>query len=225
MNLVVIPARGGSKGVPGKNIKELNGKPLISYSIEVAREIFPDNQICVTTDNEEIINMVEKNGLKVPFIRPPELATDHIGSHEVLLHAIHFYESKGESVETVILLQPTSPFRTSKQVRMALSKYTSEVDAVVSVKETSSNPYYVLFEESSLGFLEQSKKSTYTRRQDCPKVWELNGAIYIMDAVKLKDKKLSSFDRIIKFEMDELSSIDIDSKLDWEFAEFIARKL
>lgn len=88
--LVIIPARGGSKGLPGKNIKPLNGKPLIQYTIEAAKEVFPEERICVTTDAEEIKSCVESYGLKVPFMRPAALATDQAGTHEVLLHAINF---------------------------------------------------------------------------------------------------------------------------------------
>lgn len=94
--LIIIPARGGSKGIPKKNIKPLNGKPLIYYSIDVAREITTDENICVTTDDEEIIQCVKEYGLEVPFKRPKELATDYAGSNEVILHALDFYEKKGK---------------------------------------------------------------------------------------------------------------------------------
>jgi len=114
--LVVIPARGGSKGIPHKNIKPLGGKPLICYSIDVARQITSDENICVTTDDDEIIKVVEDYGLKVPFKRPAELATDNCGSNEVILHALKFFEDKGKKVDRIILLQPTSPFRTKDDV-------------------------------------------------------------------------------------------------------------
>src|SRR5690554_4857934 len=99
MNLVVIPARGGSKGIPRKNIKELNGKPLINYTIEVARKLFKDEEICISTDDLKIKEVVESTGLKVPFIRPFELATDQSTTREVLLHAINYYESIGKFIE------------------------------------------------------------------------------------------------------------------------------
>src|SRR4051812_31104478 len=102
-SLVVIPARGGSKGIPGKNIKPLNGKPLIYYSIDIARKITTDENICVTSDNQDIINRVEEYGMKVPFIRPKELATDTTGSYETILHAIDFYENIGKTYENIIL--------------------------------------------------------------------------------------------------------------------------
>ena len=179
--LVIIPARGGSKGVPKKNIKKLSGKALIQYTIDAARKLVPDNQIIVSTDCLEIKSIVEKLGLVVPFLRPKELATDTSGTHEVLLHAINFFESQGNQISEIILLQPTSPFRTDKHIKEALELYNSKIDMVVSVKETQSNPYYVLYEENSKGFIDKSKKGNFTRRQDCPKVYESNGAIYIIN--------------------------------------------
>ena len=178
--LIVIPVRGGSKGIPGKNIKPLNGKPLINYTLNAARELFPDEIICVSTDSEEIIQIVEKSGLKVPFIRPAELATDTAGTYEVLLHAIEFYERNGYNPDIIILLQATSPFRNSKQIQEALDLFDITCEMVVSVKETKSNPYYILREENKDGWLVKSKDGNFTRRQDCPKVYEINGATYII---------------------------------------------
>ena len=171
--LVVIPARGGSKGIPHKNIKPLAGKPLIYYTIDVARQIVSDDDICVTTDNAEIIDCVENYGLKVPFVRPSELATDTASTYDVLLHALNFYEQQGKHYDAMLLLQNTSPFRTSDQVKEALKLYSNDIDMVVSVKECSANPYYCVFEENSEGFLNISKgKGNITRRQDAPKVYE-----------------------------------------------------
>lgn len=217
--LVIIPARGGSKGVPGKNIKPLGGKPLIYYTIEAAREVFPDDQILVTTDSEEIKECVEKTGLKVPFLRPPELATDTARTYEVLLHAIHYAESTRYKPDVVILLQPTSPFRTGRQIQEALSLFDDKCEMVVSVKETKANPYYTLREENSDGWLEKSKKGNFTRRQDCPKVYEVNGAIYVIRVEALKKQPLHQFQKVRKCVMDEMSSHDIDTDVDWLVAE------
>jgi CMP-N,N'-diacetyllegionaminic acid synthase len=220
-HLVVIPARGGSKGVPRKNVKDLAGKPLIYYTIEAAREIFEDRHIIVSTDDEVIKEVVEKTGLKVPFLRPTELATDEAGTQEVLKHAIKFSEDIGYYPDTLILLQPTSPFRTGDHIRAALTLYHSDLDMVVSVKETKSNPYYVLFEENKEGFLRKSKEGDFTRRQDVPKVWEYNGAIYIINIKSLKAGSIIGFKAVKKYVMDEKDSIDIDSKVDFNFAKSI----
>ncbi|RKS50591.1 N-acylneuraminate cytidylyltransferase [Gillisia mitskevichiae] len=221
--IVVIPARGGSKGVPGKNIKEFGGKPLIQYTIDAARDIFKDKDIIVSTDSEKIKTSVESLGLKVPFLRPAELGKDTSGSQEVLLHALSFVESKGFYPQTLILLQPTSPFRNSSHIEEALKLYNNDLDMVVSVKETKSNPYYVLKEENSQGFLENSKKGEFIRRQDCPEVWELNGAIYIINVKSLKSRQISEFKKVKKYVMDEVSSHDIDTEMDWFVAEILTK--
>jgi len=132
-------------------------------------------------------------------------------------------ESKGVYPETLILLQPTSPFRNASHIKEALALYNNDLDMVVSVKETKSNPYYVLKEENIQGFLENSKIGKFTRRQDCPKVWELNGAIYIINVKPLKSRQISEFTKVKKYVMNEVSSHDIDTKMDWEFAEFIIK--
>ena len=140
--LYIIPARGGSKGIPGKNIKPLAGKPLIQYTIEVARQLADDANICVSTDSPDIKSVAESTGLPLPFLRPVELATDDTGTYEVLIHALKFYQSIGSDYEKLVLLQPTSPFRTAGHVKEALAKWEDGIEMVVSVKETKSNPYY-----------------------------------------------------------------------------------
>lgn len=223
--LVVIPARGGSKGVPGKNIKLLGDKPLIQYTIDAARGIFDDAVICVSTDSLDIKAAVENRGLKVPFMRPASLATDTSGTYEVLLHAIAFYEKQGSFFDTIVLLQATSPFRTSQHLKEALTLYDADCEMVVSVKETKSNPYYVLREENEAGWLVKSKEGNFIRRQDCPKVYELNGAIYIINVGALKSKSIHEFVRVRKYEMDEISSHDIDNPIDWLVAETLIKNI
>jgi CMP-N,N'-diacetyllegionaminic acid synthase len=217
--LVVIPARGGSKGLPRKNIKLLNGKPLIEYTIEAARGVFSNEQICVSTDDAEIKNLVENMGLLVPFLRPEYLAFDTVGTYEVLLHAIEFYDSNGYNPDILILLQGTSPFRTAQHLQEAFALYDTTCEMVVSVKETKSNPYYILREENQDGWLVKSKEGNFIRRQDCPKVYELNGAIYIINVATLKAKPIQDFIKVKKYVMDETSSHDIDDPLDWIVAE------
>ena len=223
--LVVIPARGGSKGVFKKNIKLLNGKPLINYTIEAAQDVFDDTVICITTDCQEIKDLVENTkGLQVPFLRPVELATDTSGTYEVLLHAIDFYKKNGYEADTLILLQPTSPFRNSQHIKEAINLYSDDIDMVVSVKETKSNPYYVLFEDDKDGYLSKSKEASFTRRQDCPKVWELNGAIYIINIKSLLKEPMASFKKSVKYIMDESDSVDIDTMFDWQLCEIMMKK-
>lgn len=220
--LVIIPARGGSKGIPHKNIKNLNGKPLIKYTIDVARQIVNDEDICVSTDDKEIVSVVEDYGLKVPFLRPDYLATDMAGTYGVLLHALNFYEGKGYKYDNVLLLQTTSPFRLVSQVKEALSLYTSDIDMVVSVKSVSANPYYNCFEEDVEGFLHISKgEGDYIRRQDIPQAWEYNGAIYVINPESLKQVPLSKFKKRVKYVMDDIHSIDLDTMFDWHMAELI----
>lgn len=222
--LIVIPARGGSKGVPGKNIKLLHGKPLIHYTIEAARKVFDDTVIYVSTDSEDIKKISELTGLKVPFIRPEYLATDTANTRDVLLHALEEFTTKNSyKPDVVVLLQPTSPFRNETHIKEALALYKDDLDMVVSVKETESNPYYVLFEENKEGYLDPSKKGNFTRRQDCPKVWELNGAIYIINTNALIEKPISDFNKVKKYEMDASASHDIDTKLDWDIAEVLLK--
>ncbi len=221
--LIIIPARGGSKGIPRKNIKSLNGKPLIYYAIDTARAITTDDNICVSTDDVEIKSVVENYGLEVPFLRPQELSTDTAGTYEVLLHALDYYEKQGKHYDIILLLQTTSPFRTAEQVKEALALYDrSQADMVVSVKECPANPYYNVFEENSDGFLHVCKgNGNIFRRQDAPKVYEYNGAIYIMDAEKLKTTHMHKMQKRVKYIMDAQLSFDLDTMQDWEMAEMM----
>jgi N-acylneuraminate cytidylyltransferase len=220
-DLVLIPARGGSKGIPGKNIKPLNGIPLIYYTLDAASEIASPKNICVSTDSDEIIRVVREYGMDVPFKRPEDLATDTAGSYEVILHAINFYEQRGMLYDRIVLLQPTSPFRTGAHIREAIALYHSALDMVVSVKIAHANPYFTLFEENIEGFLSRSKSGSFARRQDCPVVYEYNGAIYVMNVQSLKKEPLGNFLKIRKYVMNEEVSLDIDTKFDWIVAEAI----
>lgn len=220
--LVVIPARGGSKGIPHKNIKLLGGKPLICYAIDEARKFTSDENICVSTDDDAIIKVVENYGLKVPFKRPDYLATDNAGTNGVLLHAFHFYEQMGIHYDIVVLLQTTSPFRKAKDVIEAVKLYDESIDMVTSVMPAKCNPYYDGFEDNAEGLLTISKgDGTIERRQDAPKVWQQNGAVYVINPVQLKAKGLAGMTKIRKYVMDELHSVDLDNMLDWKIAEIM----
>jgi N-acylneuraminate cytidylyltransferase len=222
--LVVIPARGGSKGLPGKNIKKLKGKPLIHYTIESARKIFEDDQIFISTDDIEIKKVAESTGLQIPDLRPTHLATDHASSQDVLLHCLDRSNAQGYNPDTIILLQVTSPFRNELHIQEALDIYDNECDMVVSVKHTEANPYYILMEEDEFGWLQKSKSGRFDRRQDCPDVYEINGAIYIIRVKSLLQESMGHFSKVRKYVMKKEHSVDIDTQLDWDIAEMLLVK-
>lgn len=219
--LVVIPARGGSKGLPGKNIKDLCGKPLIGYSIDVARAITSDENICVSTDDQKIIDVVEKYGLHVPFVRPLELATDTATTNDVLLHAIDFYEKRGKYYDQLILLQPTSPLRTIEQVKDAIKLYRDDIDMVVSVMK--SHAPAVLCNDNEEGYVELVYNKSAVGRQGLPTLYEFNGSIYVINIKALKGKGLGGFNKRVKYVMSKEASIDIDDIFDFMLIEAILK--
>ena len=219
--LFLIMARGGSKGIPGKNIKILGNMPLIYYSIDFARNFVKDEFICVSTDSELIQQVVLDRGLKVPFMRPSDLAADDSSSYDVELHALNYFEKRCVFFKKLIVLQPTSPFRKIEHFLEALKLYNDEIDMVVSVKESEANPYYNLFEENSKGYLDKSKDGIFTRRQDCLPVYQYNGSIYIVNVESLKQCPESNYKKVRKYVMPEYNSIDLDTEIDWKWAEFL----
>lgn len=222
--LYLIPARGGSKGVPKKNIKNLNGKPLINYTIDVARLLAEDADICVSTDCEETIAVVKGHGLAVPFVRPKYLSEDKSGTYEVLLHAIDHFKSKGMHYDNIMLLQPTSPFRTGQHLKDVLAMYSFDLDMVVSVALSHQNPYFNLFEENVSGFLEKSKIGYFESRQLAPKVYAYNGSMYLININSLMSTPPQKFEKVKKYVMDDIHSLDIDTPLDWAIGETILRE-
>ena len=219
--LYLITARGGSKGLPRKNIKLLAGKPLIYYSIDIARQMASNDDICVSTNDHEIIQFVENYGLKVPFVRPENLATDKVSHHKVILHAINFFQEKGLYYDNILLLQPTTPFRRKTHIEKMKSLYNNDLDMVVSVKISKANPYFNLYEEQENGFLTRSKASSFSRRQDPPIIYQINGSLYLINVKSVLEKSLHQFDRIKKFLLDDIYSMDIDNELDFAFCEFL----
>lgn len=220
--LYIIPARGGSKGIPGKNIKDLCGRPLIAYTIDAAKECATDEEhIILSTDSDNIAQTARLLGLKVEYSRPAELATDTSGSREVIIDAMNWADKKGIKYDCVVLLQPTSPLRTAVDIREALSLYDDGTDMVVSVTEASTNPYYNCFEiDDSTGYLQISKgDGKLTRRQDAPKAWEYNGAVYVINPESIRSMGLGEFKKRIPFEMPKDRSIDLDTSTDWIIAE------
>ncbi|HAQ70399.1 MAG TPA: acylneuraminate cytidylyltransferase family protein [Flavobacteriales bacterium] len=218
--LFLIPARGGSKGLPRKNVLPLAGRPMIEYTLDAALGAMEEgDEICVSTDDTEIIQVVQNYGVNIPFVRPSELSNDTAGSEEVICHALDWYENRDFDFEVIVLLQVTSPLRNAHHVKEALELWSNDVDMIVSVKETDSNPYYVLFEEDEKGFLLKSKEGNFTRRQDCPNVYELNGAIYLINAVRFRENGLKELCRKQKYLMDKRTSLDVDDSIDFKIAE------
>ena len=220
--LFVITARGGSKGLPGKNIRNLCGKPLIAYSIDIARAFVSDEDICVSTDSQEIIETVETYGLKVPFVRPAELATDTASSNDVLVHAVKFFSDKGKKYSRLVLLQPTSPLRTVDDVQGAINLYRSDIDMVVSV--TRSHAPAVLCSDNSEGFVQLYFNKNAVGRQAVPEMYEYNGAVYVINVASLLEKGLGSFTKSVKFVMNKQNSIDIDDIYDFTLVKAIMEK-
>ncbi len=225
--LYIIPARGGSKGIPRKNIKLLGGRPLIAYSIDAARALAPDSHIVLSTDDAEIADTARSLGLKVTYTRPAELATDTAGSREVILDVMDWADANNVSYDCVVLLQPTSPLRTADDIRAALVLYSNEVDMVVSVTEATSNPYYNCFEVNpETGYLHISKgDGLFTRRQDAPAAWEYNGAVYVINPSSIREMPLGAFPRRVPSPMPRNRSIDLDTPIDWLIAEAIINQL
>ena len=218
---VLIPARGGSKGIPGKNIKFLGGKPLIQYTLDAARACFTPEQIVVSTDDIEIKKVVEEIGQPIRALRPESLAQDETPTAAVIEYELEQWRlAHGSYPEHVVLLQATSPFRSGDHLGEAWERYrSSSADMLVSVCASKQNPYYNLFEEQN-GYLQKSKEGAFTRRQDCPPVWELNGAIYIFRTDRFLEVGIEGMHKI-KYEMTEHDSIDLDTPLDWIIAEHL----
>jgi CMP-N,N'-diacetyllegionaminic acid synthase len=223
--LFLITARGGSKGIPRKNIKKLGDKPLIYYSIDLAKKFTSHENICVSTDSAEIRSMVENYGLKVPFLRPKDLATDNSSSYEVILHAINWYEKNGKSYDNLVLLQPTSPFRLERHLNEALELFENKIDMVVSVKKINKNIAATYYKNTQNGFIEKvfESESEKIRRQDAELIYEINGAIYVINVNSLKSSNIGAFKKVKKMEMSEIHSVDIDNPIDWEWCEFILK--
>ena len=215
--LFLITARGGSKGIPGKNIKLLSGKPLVLYSLEYARIFAEDLDICLSTDSIEILNVAEQAGYTAPFVRPKHLAQDNSGSYEVIVHAVEFYKQKGIHYDAVVLLQPTSPLRLKKHFEEALELYSPDIDMVVSVLETRLYHYYEEINNLLIPFGE-----VYQRRQDAPILYIYNGSIYIINTDSLlKRRAFKEFHKVRKYVMSENYSLDIDTMDDWARMEYL----
>lgn len=220
--LALITARGGSKGIPRKNIKLLANIPLICWTIEVANKSKYIDRLILSSDDDEIISIAQESGCDVPFVRPSELASDTTPSMDVILHALSKLES--DSFDYLLLLQPTSPFRNNSHIdNMIESFFKEDAKIMVSISKLKKHPYFMY--EISHGFLKPiCKAHKITRRQDMPSSYQYNGAMYMADIEFLKTVKNFHTDETKGFVMDDLVSLDIDDELDWVYAEFLIRE-
>ena len=221
--LYLITARGGSKGVPGKNIRILGEKPLIAYSIEAAKKSIYKGTVVVSTDDDEIAAVAKKYGAEVPFRRPAELATDSASSMDAIMHALDFFSKQNKKFDIVVLLQPTSPLRTSKHIDEAMKLMQSKkADAIVSVCEAEHHPLWsnTLPENGSMKFFLRDDIKGLNRQQ-LPKYYRLNGTMFISNTESLIKHKSFFHDKTYAYQMSNESSVDIDHEIDFKLAELI----
>lgn len=220
--VAIIPARGGSKGVPGKNIKLLQNKPLIAYAIESAKESRYIDRVIVSTDDETIQEVALNYGAEVPFLRPPHLAKDTTPTLPVLQHIVNYLEEMNEKPDLIITLQPTSPFRTVGHIDNALEVMgDGGCDSVVSVCEVDYHPLWMKKIEEDLILPYVESDIQYTRRQDLPVVYKMNGAIFITNTNVLMNDNLILGEKTKPLLMNQEDSIDIDTIWDFKLAEII----
>lgn len=224
--LVLIPARGGSKGVPRKNIRLLLDKPLIAYTIETALEIDFLDKVIVSTDDLEIAQISREYGAEVPFLRPYELATDEAKSIDVILHAMDWMEKEHGAFNLILLLQPTSPFRNREDIKAALDIFFEKnAKAVVSVCEAEHSPLWMNTLNDDLNMKDFIRKDILNKnRQELGKYYRINGAIYIAEWDYLKQNKTFFGDKTYAYIMPKERSIDIDTEMDFKFAEFLINR-
>lgn len=224
--LAIIPARSGSKGLKDKNIKELNGKPMIAYTIEAAKasNIFED--IVVSTDSLKYAEIANKYGATVPFLRPEYLSTDTATTNDVIEYTIKEFQKIGKDFDYFILLQPTSPLRTSEDILGAVKLlHIKDANSVVSVCEAEHSPLYMNTLDESLSMEGFLSKDIKTRRQELPTYYRLNGAIYISKVDYFLKYKYFYGKNSYAYIMDKIRSIDIDDEFDFIMAESYVKML
>jgi N-acylneuraminate cytidylyltransferase len=223
--IATICARGGSKGLPGKNLRPLAGKPLIVHTIEHALASGAIDGVFVSTDDAQIAEVARRAGAQVPYLRPAQLATDEAPKLPAIDHLVAHLERGGMKVDTVVDLQPTSPLRKPSDIEAALALL-DDADLVVSVTEPSHNPYYTLAEADAQGLLQLSKPAQFARRQDAPAVWGLNGSIYVWRRAALPQAIAEGFwsVRAKPYVMPRRRSVDIDDLEDFELAQWLLQR-
>lgn len=222
--LALIPARGGSKGLPGKNIRSLNGKPLIAWTIEEAKKSRYLDTIIVSTDDKKIAAISETYGAKVPFIRPKYLATDNAAGINVVLHCLKQFKNVIESFPVLVLLQPTSPLRKTEDIDKAIEFFFSKsADSLTSITDFEHSPFGML--KLYRGFITPVyKKWMLAQRQNQPVVYRENGAIYICNTAFILKKKSFYSKKTVGFYMPPEKSIDIDTEIDLKIAGAFLKK-
>ncbi len=225
--LAIIPARGGSKGLPRKNIKELNGKPLIAYSIEAAINSKIFDKIIVSTDDKEIAEVALKYGAEVPFVRPRELATDTADSMDVLFHTINFLKKNGEEYDYIMKLQPTSPLRTEKEILEATKLlFEKKAESIVSISECEHHPLWTNTLDSDkrlFNFIKEDIK--HKNRQDLPNYYQINGLIFLSEINNLLKTRDWYGKKSYAYVCDSKKAIDIDNIIDFKLAEILLKEI
>lgn len=227
--LFLVTARGGSKGVSRKNIREIGGLPLIAYKIIAAKKCKYDKRIIVSTEDEEIAQISKKYGAEIPFIRPKELATDIANSIDVVKHAILWLEvNDPQKYEYICLLEPSSPFASYDDLNEALDLMVeSNADTLLSVKATDVNTAFIhtLDARGRLSkFYYAIKELNSVRRQDMPTEYTMNGCMYIAKWEYFKENQSFHSENSMPYIMDEKNSIEIDSMFNYEMARFMVEK-
>lgn len=219
--ICIICARGGSKGVPRKNVREIAGHPLVAHSIMHAQESDLFDQIVVSSDDDEILEIAARYGAET-VQRGDDLSNDTAGTMPAVKHALEQAEARFETeYDTVVLLQPTSPIRLPSDIIGAVYwMEESGASSVLSVKKTKGEPYFTMIEKQEAGGYVLCKKSDALRRQDTPDVYEINGSIYVWRREIVMDDKPSLGAQTEIFVMPEERSLDIDTPLDWDIVEY-----
>ena len=223
--LGLIPARGGSKGIPRKNLVDLAGQPLISYTIRESLNSARLDRVVLSTDDQEIADLGKALGADVPFLRPAHLAADHSPMIGVVVHALEWLKlNEGYNPDAIVLLQPTTPLRTASHVDQAIKQFeTEDVDSLISVSIPQEHPFEMVhFEGQQMKFaIERDNVGT---RQEYPDYYFLNGAIYITRVSILLDQQTLWGGRVIPYLMDTLHCIDIDTESDLAIADYLMRQ-
>lgn len=221
--LALVPARGGSKRLPGKNIAILGGKPLIAWSIDVARGVPEICDVLVSTDDAAIAEAARRAGALMPWMRPAELATDTATSLDVALHTLDWYESANGKVDGLLLLQPTSPFRRRGTVAKGIELFARSRRSVVGVSPARSHPMwcYRIEGDTMLPFIDTGVQNAQ-RSQDLPPAYVVNGAFYLIAPADLRGLRAFRGNDTLPLVMDDpAEAIDIDTAWDWKMAEIV----